>query len=591
MTKTPGFFLGTALAFFVAGSVVNFNWPPALAQSTLQELRNGAEFSLVSKAEPVNDRATIPASVLPAGGVFPSVEIIRYSERPGIARGVVVTLRVTNKGPVSTDAVSLSLKDANTLLRPSRPVNIPSLRPGASRVLTANLEAELSSSDSQTPTATSAWRERYRASCGPELHSVMDSFKIQERAHPQGPVSAHQERSLPVIASTSGYQKADPYVSICDSVQCLKPCVMVKEIQKQLDGHVVGYSFFAGLNSSYTSYGYARTAANGTAEAFTPDTKVPVASVSKLVTAIAAVRILARNGVKLDDPIGPYLPDDWSVNSMVKDITFAQLLSQTSGVKDYGNVNTNDRKLKEYFSQPITQTSLVTTCTKAKYVDPPHSLNPSNHDFCYSNYNFAIFRILLPRVVTKKITGGGQWIADKYVSLVQGNVFDLVGRPNVECKPPSSQAGVSNYAYAYRFPGTSAGAYFGDETLKCGGAGWVLSARDLARVLLSINALDGKILSETSPDHQFDDMRNLGLGWGDVGPRELQKDGGYGANCDSNGENCAEISTVAAIFGPVTGPRFVALLFMNSNVSGGPSNDAKAPEVILKAYNNSLYPK
>jgi hypothetical protein len=78
------------------------------------------------------------------------------------------------------------------------------------------------------------------------------------------------------------------------------------------------------------------------------------------------------------------------------------------------------------------------------------------------------------------------------------------------------------------------------------------------------------------------------LGWGGTSQRELQKDGGYGA---CNGENCGEISTVAAIFGPVTGPRFPSLLFMNSDISGGPSHGLKAPDVILKAYNNSLYPK
>ncbi|HSS22423.1 MAG TPA: serine hydrolase domain-containing protein [Pyrinomonadaceae bacterium] len=582
--KTSRFLFGTALGFFGACAMAQFNCSPALAQATLQESRNGADSLASSKSEPVINEAAITVSVLPADGVFPSVEIIRYHERPGIGRGAVVTLRVTNRTSVPTDAVILSLKDINSLMRLSGPLPIPSLRPGASRLLTANLEAE----STQTPTATSAWRERYRATCGPQFRSVMDSLKIQERAHPQGPITAHQERFLPVVASASGYQKADPYVSICDSVQCLKPCVMTQEIQKQLDGHVVGYTFFAGLNSNYTAYGYARTAAEASPQPFTADTKIPVASVSKLMTAIAAVRILDRNGVLLDDPIGPYLPAGWPVSSFVKDITFAQLLSQTSGIKDYGNVNTNDKKLRDFFSQTITRANTQATCQEAKVIDPPNAINPSDHGFCYSNYNFAIFRLLLPRIGYKKHVVPS---AERYVKLVQENVFDLVGRPNVECKPPSGTPAPWNYAYAYRFPGTSPGVNFGDETLKCGGAGWVLSAKDLARVLLSINALDGRILSETASKHQFDVMRTRGLGWGGVDHRELQKDGGYGANCDAAGEHCAEISTVAAIFGPVTGPRFVSLLFMNSNISGGPSNDLKAPEVILKAYNNSLYPK
>jgi hypothetical protein len=180
---------------------------------------------------------------------------------------------------------------------------------------------------------------------------------------------------------------------------------------------------------------------------------------------------------------------------------------------------------------------------------------------------------------------------EQYQNQVRRNVFDLVGQTGVACKPPSESPGAANYAFAYLYPGTTAGADWGDESLKCGAAGWYLSVEDMAQVLLSINARDGRILTETSRRHRFDDMRTDNLGWDVSNDRELEKNGGYGANCDSNGKNCATISTSAAIFGPVRGPNLVGVLFMNSNISGGP-NDAKgAKEVLETAYHNSLMPK
>ena len=48
------------------------------------------------------------------------------------------------------------------------------------------------------------------------------------------------------------------------------------------------------------------------------------------------------------------------------------------------------------------------------------------------------------------------------------------------------------------------------------------------------------------------------------------------------------ITTSVAIFGPVTGPRIVGVLFINSNISGGPNSGKGAREVLEKAYNDAL---
>ena len=522
----------------------------------------------------------------PPNGVFPTVEIAKYTQRASGTRGAVVILRIRNRGTKPTDPISLTIKDKNSLMRQSKPINIPSVRPGASQVFQVNLESDVTAG--HTPGDIAAWTQRFEATCGPMFLSVMSVRGRPENAHAQGP-GVQLEKNLPVVATATEFTQVDAYASICADGQCVKPCLMAQFIKNQLDNHVVGYSFFVGLNSNYKSHGSARTSADGTVQSFTPNTKITVASVSKLVTAIAAVRILDKNGVGLDDPIGPYLPPDWDVSNYVENITFAQLLSQTSGIKDYGNVTTDLAKLKDFFSQPITRGNSQTACTVASVVDPPHAINPNDNGRCYSNYNFSIFRILLPRVAKLKKAKAAHIFARQYVRLVQENVFDRVGQMNVKCMPPTNQPDSSTYAFAYKFPGSTAGADWGDESLKCGAQGWYLSVKDIAKVLLSINARDGKILAEAGGMHQFEDMRTRWLGWDTRLDTELQKDGGYGS-CDGAG-NCAEISTSVAIFGPVTGPRLVAVLFMNSNISGGVADGEGAHGVLRRAYNNSHTPE
>ena len=56
--------------------------------------------------------------------------------------------------------------------------------------------------------------------------------------------------------------------------------------------------------------------------------------------------------------------------------------------------------------------------------------------------------------------------------------------------------------FAYTFPGSTPGHDFGDSTLESGGAGWYLSVENIAKVLISLNQKDGKVLSNS----RFEDM-------------------------------------------------------------------------------------
>jgi CubicO group peptidase (beta-lactamase class C family) len=535
--------------------------------------------------------------------VFPSVEIITYDEKVGVVPQTQlhfavadVTLRVSNKGKVTTDPISLGIRDENVLMRQRSAANVSSLTPGASQVVNVHLDAILPPPTSQLPEDKqySEWNKWYRDRCGVDLRAVMDWRGPQAQA----PMNDHSETIL-VQEGWGDYAKVTTNAAICDSKQCFKPCQIAKNIRKEIDGHAVGYSFFVGQYPKFFADGEARTLANGPAIDFTSKTKITVASVSKIVTAIAAVRILDKNGVSIDAAIGPFLPSDWSPSNYVKNITFAQLLSHTSGIEDYGNVPPNNYEtLKSFFTQPVSNSS-TTTCQPASVEQPSKPINPNtmqaNTRPCYSNYNFAIFRVLLPKVAKFAEDANPftrpQTLANQYVKLVQQNVFDLVGQKGVACRPPSQIPGSLTYSFAYNYPGTKTGYDWGDVSLICGAAGWYLSVEDIAKVLLSISAKDGKILSATAAKDQFVTMQTRKLGWDVVNNTELEKNGGWGAGCDSNGNHCGSITTSVAIFGPVTGPRVVGVLFINSNISGGTSSGGGAQGVLEKAYKNALYPK
>ena len=576
-----------ANAFLLASppaSPIKFNITITPHNAAMQPLSAASAPVVVSQVPDSNQ----PPVVFGANAVFPKVELVNYQEKIGVVpltqlhyAGADVAVLVKNGGTPATDPMWLTVKDNSLLMRQASPIAIPSMKPGASQTFTVHLDAVLPPPKSQLGEEEqySTWSQWYRDRCGTDLFTVMDWRGPQAQA----PMNDHLQS---VLASNG---------PVCDGNQCVRPCQVAKNIHKELDGYVVGYSFFVGASPKlFGSYGYARTSTDGLAD-FTPTTKITVASVSKLVTAIAAMRILQKNGVSLDAAIGPYLPSDWQVTNYVKNLTFAQLLGQRSGIKDYGNVANDYATLKQFYSQSVSN-STTTACDPKDAngnlvsVAMGQGFTPNNMGWCYSNFNFSIFRILLPKVAgfpeDSNQSTRPQTLADQYTKLIEQNSFELVGQKNVACKPPAG----SNYSFAYKNPGTAKGYDWGDVSLTCGAAGWYLSAEDMGKILLSITFKDGKIFNETPGYSMFDDFRKRGLGLDSVSNTELEKNGGWSANCDAN-KNCASISTSAAIFGPVSGPRMVGVLFLNSPVSGGPSSGGGAKAILEKAYNNAVYTK
>jgi CubicO group peptidase (beta-lactamase class C family) len=345
---------------------------------------------------------------------------------------------------------------------------------------------------------------------------------------------------------------------VCDATKCVAIADVYNNISGLLDGNVVGYACSVGSASiGAFSHGYARTNANAPAKLFLPSTKIPVASVSKVVTALAAIRILAKNKVSLDSGIGGHLPDDWTVDPYVAKITFRQLLSHRSGIKDYGNNDQTYDTLKAFFTQPVDPTK-NTPCQSAAVVNPKDPINPNDLSPCYSNYNFGIFRVLLPWIdgVNHDQANRAANLIDAYVKIVQREVFDPVGVQGMDARPPASGPQATGYAFSYQYPGTSGGVDWKDTSAGVGAAGWYLAIDDIDKVLNSLNKNDGRVLTAA----QLQDMEATPLGWDtktdSTGYRWVEKNGGWGSNGTT-------ISTSIALFGPGV----FGALFINSDRS------------------------
>ncbi len=114
----------------------------------------------------------------------------------------------------------------------------------------------------------------------------------------------------------------------------------IRALEEQLTGNVAGYSIRLTENGStiaLVDQNWAKEPQDGS-ENWTPDTRMHVASLSKIVTAIAMTRLLDQAGIPPSTPIIDYLPRYWAKGPNVGQITFAELMTHTSGLA-YGATN------------------------------------------------------------------------------------------------------------------------------------------------------------------------------------------------------------------------------------------------------------
>jgi hypothetical protein len=220
---------------------------------------------------------------------------------------------------------------------------------------------------------------------------------------------------------------------------------------------------------------YAKRPQDGS-EPWTADIQMHVASVSKLMTAMAMMVLFRNNNISPDAQIIDYLPDYWVKGPNIEYIVFRNLFNHTSGLSandlvDFetmqsaiaGGINLNDLGQYNYqnLNYGLCRVLLAVingTINKNAYFDPPPILGFPPQTWNDIIWDFATIAA--------------------YEAYLQARVFQPSGVVGATLDHPSA------CALAYREPDdTEHGWNSGTLEESCGYAGWHLSVNQLLDVM------------------------------------------------------------------------------------------------------------
>ncbi|HEX6684751.1 MAG TPA: serine hydrolase [Candidatus Limnocylindrales bacterium] len=272
-----------------------------------------------------------------------------------------------------------------------------------------------------------------------------------------------------------------------EKVEGLSPTRLAQRIRDRISTNVTGFaaSVATGALRASSTAGLRRTSADSPSRSWSSTSRINIASINKTITAVAVMQRLAANGLTLDSTVSGYLPSDWTLGANVNTITFRELLTHTSGIRE-GSNGTGYTGMKNIIAGGISL---------------------ANKTFLYQNSNFALFRVIIPYLngfneagVTDKDTA----TSNAYLAYINQRIFAPIGISTVTAKPATTEPSL-----CYPFPaGTAKGDAWGDWTKTCGGGGLNMSAHDLGTFLLRLRE-SSTLLNSTQVAQMTENL----LGW------------------------------------------------------------------------------
>jgi CubicO group peptidase (beta-lactamase class C family) len=184
-----------------------------------------------------------------------------------------------------------------------------------------------------------------------------------------------------------------------------------------------------------------------------------IASLSKLITAMAAVKLLAEKKISHNARIVDYLPAHWAVGPNVDQITFANLLTHQSGFL-----------LREGTCEDLSYSDY--RFMKSRVARGVGGIG----NFCYANMNFGLLRVLLPIIngdIDRDATPSDESWDDRTFGAFENYIARAVFAPSHVAD--ATLVRPSGNALAYDFPPTAPGWSTGDLRCLAGAAGWNMS--------------------------------------------------------------------------------------------------------------------
>ena len=332
-------------------------------------------------------------------------------------------------------------------------------------------------------------------------HAELDSTEVLHRLGlTEEMVRAHVMRPDHVVNATLGFDLRRPADGTDDPSSPPPPSGLFYRLntdQLRRDLHGLLSFCLAGYSMQLRRYGrvvfddqwnWSKTPVDG-AVGWTADVPMHVASVSKLITAMAMTKLLEDHNISPDARIWPWLPPYWARGPGVNQLTFRQLLTHTSGLVPGPDV-----------AGP----------SDFQFMKDQIALGAMPGTSGYRNMNFGLCRILLstmdaPYLFTPLLAG----VMDKYWDLttisyygryVSDNVFAPVG-------VSSSFQHLDENALAYPYPAFDVPGWNSrDLSTMSGCAAWHLSADDLLTVMAAFRRrglIVDPLIAQKMLDRQF----------------------------------------------------------------------------------------
>ncbi|MFG1665100.1 serine hydrolase domain-containing protein [Streptomyces sp. Y7] len=274
-------------------------------------------------------------------------------------------------------------------------------------------------------------------------------------------VSTRLRRGLAALTVALGLAVAAvPTSTAAQSTATLNPASIDRFVhdylqQTRLPGAVVAVT--KGDRVVHTA-GYGHTASG---QAMTPRTRLPVASLSKSMTALAVMQLVETGKVDLDQPVHRYLPEFTMADRRFEEITVRQLLTQTSGMADSAYPDLTR-------AQPHTLEQAVAAMRQAHLASTPGS------KYSYHNPNYFVAARLVEVV-------SGRPFAD-YMS---AHLFEPLRMTRTTSVNSTTEMPDQARGYVRAYGGTFARPH--PRWFAAGGHGVVTTADDFAQWLIAQN--------------------------------------------------------------------------------------------------------
>jgi len=227
----------------------------------------------------------------------------------------------------------------------------------------------------------------------------------------------------------------------------------------------------------------------------TPATVYRIASISKSLTAVAAMQLAEKGKLDLDAPVQKYVP---SFPTKPFPITTRQLLAHLSGIRHYKQGEGEYTKHYESLTEAL-----------SIFKDDPLEHEPG------TRYTYSTFAYTLLGAVIEGASGM------KFTEYMREHVFKPAGMQHTQADDiyvliPNRARGYTPNVYA-RFDGNVHNAALMDSSYKLPGGGWVSTAEDLARFAIAVESdllLKRTTFEQMTKSQKTRDGRETGYGYG-----------------------------------------------------------------------------